>query len=118
DRSAKATADIAAIIKGLQQVVQQAVATSSDGVRVADESGRLSEDAMAALRKILGGIHENTQLVGQIASAASEQLTAAQNAVNAINSTASQAKLVATASVEQTKAVRSVLDGSMKMKKQ
>ena len=43
DRSAKATADIAAIIKALQEVAQDAVAASNDGMRVADESNALAE---------------------------------------------------------------------------
>ena len=50
DRSAKATADIAAIIKALQTVVQEAVASSTEGQRVADESGRLSADGAAGLQ--------------------------------------------------------------------
>src|SRR5262245_27121471 len=117
DRSAKATSDIAAIIKGLQEVVQEAVTTSNEGVRAADESGRLSEEGVGALKKILGGVHETTQLVGLIASASNEQLGAAQNATSAINTTASQAKQVAIATVEQARAVRSVLDSSLQMRK-
>src|SRR5947209_9245829 len=37
DRSAKATSDIAAIIKALQEVAHDAVTASNDGLRVADE---------------------------------------------------------------------------------
>ena len=44
DRSAKATADIAAIIKALQEVAQEAVAASNDGLRVADDSNLLAEE--------------------------------------------------------------------------
>src|SRR5262249_60699829 len=55
DRSAKATADIAAIIKSLQEVAQDATTAANDGLRVADESNVLAESAAAALRKILGG---------------------------------------------------------------
>ena len=43
DRSAKATADIAGIIKALQEVAQDAVAAANDGLRVADESNALAE---------------------------------------------------------------------------
>jgi methyl-accepting chemotaxis protein len=117
DRSAKATSDIAAIIKALQEVVQEAVATSNDGLRVADESGRMSEDAVAALKKILGGVHETTQLIAQIATASAEQLAAAQNAATAINTTSTQAKHVATATAEQSKAVRQVLDSAIQIRK-
>src|SRR5882762_3598659 len=65
DRSAKATADIAAIIKSLQEIVQEAVAASNEGLRVADESGRMSEEGATALKRILTGIHENAQFVSQ-----------------------------------------------------
>jgi len=43
DRSAKATSDIGAIIKALQDVAREAVAASSEGMRVADESNALAE---------------------------------------------------------------------------
>ena len=55
DRSAKATADIAAIIKALQEVAQDAVMASNDGLRVADESTSLAETGAAGLKKIMTG---------------------------------------------------------------
>jgi len=56
DRSAKATSDIAAIIKALQEVAQDAVQASNDGLRVADDSTTLAEAGATGLKKILGGI--------------------------------------------------------------
>jgi methyl-accepting chemotaxis protein len=117
DRSAKATGDIAAIIRGLQEIIQEAVATSNDGLRVADEAGRLTEDAGSALKKILGGVHETTQFVAQIAVASEEQLAAAQNAVKAVNTTAVQAKQVKAAGTEQNRAVKGVLQSAGNMRK-
>ena len=73
DRSAKATADIAAIIKGLQDVAQDAVAASAEGLRVADDSNAIAETGAAGLRKILSGVTETVDLVGQIARATDEQ---------------------------------------------
>src|SRR6187402_48307 len=55
NRAAQATSDIAAIVRGLQEAVQEAVAASTDGVKVAQESSQLAEDGMAGLKKILGG---------------------------------------------------------------
>ena len=92
DRSAQATADIAAIIKALQEVVQEAVAASNEGVRVAEESGRLAEEGSAGLQRILSGVDETTQIVGQIARATEEQLSAGAHVVTAIETTATQAK--------------------------
>ena len=49
DRSAKATADIAAIIKALQEVAQEAVAASNDGLKVADVSSAQAEEGAKGL---------------------------------------------------------------------
>src|SRR5688572_32077406 len=64
DRSAKATADIAAIIKALQDVSQDAVTASNDGLRVADESNLLAETGAGGLKKILTGLTDTADLVG------------------------------------------------------
>src|SRR4029078_5267326 len=56
DRSAKATADIAAIIKALQEVAQDAVTATSDGLRVADDSNTLAESGAAGLKEIMAGV--------------------------------------------------------------
>ncbi len=53
DRSAKATADIAGIIKALQSVAQEAVSSSNEGLRVIDESNVQAEEGANGLRKIL-----------------------------------------------------------------
>ena len=76
DRSAKATADIAAIIKALQEVAQEAVTASTESLRIADESNAVAEAGAAGLRKILTGVGETVELVGQIARATDEQRTA------------------------------------------
>src|SRR5688572_9094436 len=44
NRAAQATADIGAIVKALQEVVQEAVGASNEGVKVADESSVLVEE--------------------------------------------------------------------------
>ena len=79
DRSAKATADIAGIIKALQEVAHEAVAASNEGLRVADDSNTLAETGASALKKIMGGLAEIGGVVAQITRATGEQQTAAQN---------------------------------------
>src|SRR5215203_2304751 len=44
DRSAKATSDIGAIIKALQEVAREAVASSNEGLKVVDQSNAQAED--------------------------------------------------------------------------
>src|ERR687898_3313176 len=64
DRSAKATADIASIIKALQDAVQDAITASNEGLRVADDSNSVAETGAAGLRKILTGVTETADVVG------------------------------------------------------
>jgi methyl-accepting chemotaxis protein len=117
DRSAKATADIAGIIKALQEVAGEAVTTSNDGLRVADESNTLAENGATALKKILDGLGEVTGAVGQIARATDEQRAAAQTVVKAAGSTAEQAKLVATSTLEQAVSANSIVQATSQMRK-
>ena len=56
-----------AIIKALQSVVQEAVESSTEGQRVAEESGRLAADGAAGLKRILAGIAQSSTKVEQIA---------------------------------------------------
>ena len=85
NRAAQATADIAAIVRGLQEAVQEAVATSAEGVKVAKESSQLwPRTGWPGLKKILAGVQETTRLVGQIARASEEQLGAGQQVVTAV----------------------------------
>src|SRR5204863_2342298 len=53
DRAAKATADIAGIIKALQEVAQDAVSSSDAGLKVIDESSVQAAEGGKGLRKIL-----------------------------------------------------------------
>ena len=117
DRSAKATADIAAIIKGLQDVAQDAIAASAEGLRVADDSNAIAETGAAGLRKILSGVTETVDLVGQIARATDEQRQAGKAVTHAVASTADQAKLVAEATGQQSSAAASIVQGTAQMRK-
>jgi methyl-accepting chemotaxis protein len=117
DRSAKATADIAAIIKALQEVSQDAVAASNDGLRVADESNVLAESGAAGLKKILGGVAETVTLVGQIAVATAEQKTAGQTVAAAIGATTEQARVIAAATAEQASGASQIVQATGQMRK-
>src|SRR6185436_19427938 len=117
DRSAKATADIAAIIKALQDVAQEAVSASADGMRIADESNSLAENGAVALRKILNGLGEITGVVGQIARGAEEQQTAARAATTAVQTATEQARLVAASTAEQAASGASIAQATTQMRK-
>jgi methyl-accepting chemotaxis protein len=117
DRSAKATADIAAIIKALQEVSQDALAASNDGLRVADDSSVLAESGAAGLKKILSGLSETSTLVAQIARATEEQRSAAQTVVSAIVATTEQARHIAAATAEQVSTASSIVQATGQMRK-
>jgi methyl-accepting chemotaxis protein len=116
DRSAKATSDIATIIKALQEVVGEAVTASNDGLRVADDSNALVEAGAGGLKKILGGLTEITTAVAQIARATDEQQSAARTVVTAINSTTEQARVVASSTAEQSTAATSIAQETARMR--
>jgi len=112
DRSAKATADIAGIIKALQAVAQEAVSASNDGLRVIDESNVQAEEGASGLRKILSSVTHATQLVTQIARGADEQRQASKSVVTMVTSTAEQARLIAAGTEEQAKAVTGLVQAN------
>src|SRR4029077_21225667 len=105
DRSARATSDIAGIIRGLQEVIQEAIAASNEGVRIADDNARLSDDGMNGLKKTLAGGQETAKVVGRLAGAADEQMESVHSVVDSINATAAQSRQVATATAEQAKSL-------------
>ena len=117
DRSAKATSDIAAIIKALQEVAQEAVAASNEGLKVADQSNAQAEEGAKGLAKILDGVNEATKVVSQISRASDEQREAARTVVSAIGATAEQARLIATATEEQAKSVATLVQTNTQVRK-
>jgi methyl-accepting chemotaxis protein len=117
DRSAKATADIAGIIKALQEVAQDATTAANDGLRVADESNTLAESGAGALRKILTGVSDTATLVSQIAVATEEQKTAGRSVVTAINATTEQARVIAASTADQASGAASIVQATQHMRK-
>jgi chemotaxis methyl-accepting protein methylase/methyl-accepting chemotaxis protein len=116
DRAAQATSDIAAIIKALQEVAQEAIHSANDGLKVAHESGQLAEGGMGGLQKILTGIRQTSDLVGQMARASEEQLRTGQQVVTAVTTTATQARQASVATAEQTKNAQAIAQASAHMR--
>ena len=76
-------ADIAGIIKALQEVAQEAVTRRTRACASSTRATCRRRRAPTGLRKILDGVTEATQVVAQIARAAEEQREAAKNVVGA-----------------------------------
>ena len=117
DRSAKATSDIAAIIKALQEVAHEAVSAANEGLRTIDESSVQAEEGARGLRKILEGVTEATKVMAQIARAADEQRDAGRHVVASITSTAEQARLVAAATDEQARSVTGLVQANAQIRR-
>ena len=101
----------------MQEVAQEAIASSAESVRVADDSNAVAETGAAGLRKILAGIGDTVTLVSQIAAATSEQRTAGRSVGAAIAATAEQAKLIAASTAEQATAATAVVHSTGQMRK-
>src|SRR5882757_4069183 len=74
DRAAAASSDIAKIVRGLQGTAREAVTAASDGLKVADDGGRLAEDAQKGLASILGGVDDLSASVREIERANGDQV--------------------------------------------
>ena len=119
DRSAKATADIAAIIKGLQEVAQEAVAASAESLRIADDSNaRRRRRAPPGCGRSSPASARRCDLVGQIARATDEQRTAGRSVDDGRSPRPrSRRRLVATATAEQATAAAAIVQGTGQMRK-
>src|SRR5690606_14235073 len=76
DRCARATADIAKIVRNVENVTREATQAAVEGARLAEESNRQSASGSEGLTRILDGIRESSLLVGEISRASDEQLVA------------------------------------------
>ena len=117
DRAAQATSDIAGIIKSLQDVAHEAVAASSDNLKLADETGQMAEVGMTGLQKILSGIKDTSGLISQIAGATDQQLTAGRDVVASIRTAAMQAEQVSSSTAEQSRSAEEIVRATAQMRR-
>ena len=117
DRCARATADIAQIVRGLENVTREATETSNEGARIAEESNRQSETGLAGLNKILSGVTETTGFIDQISRATDEQISVGKRVSESIATSATQARQVANATGEQAKGATAIAQATGQMRK-
>ncbi|HEY9899521.1 MAG TPA: methyl-accepting chemotaxis protein, partial [Pantanalinema sp.] len=84
ERSARATGEIATLIKGIQRETQQAVASTRQGEAAIQEGTGLAQGAGASLAEIVAAVLEASSLMGQIAHATEEQTLASAQITRAI----------------------------------
>jgi methyl-accepting chemotaxis protein len=103
ERSAKATGEIAQLIKGIQKESEQAISSTQQGERAIQEGTRLAQSAGETLFQIVGAVEQVSQLMGQISHATSEQSRAAAQITDAVGAMNQLTHQVSTATREQAK---------------
>ena len=84
ERSAKATGEIATLIKGIQKETVQAVQSTQEGNLAIQQGTSLAQTAGESLGAIVTSVHEVTALMGQIRQATQEQDRAAGQITEAV----------------------------------
>ncbi|MBO9541358.1 HAMP domain-containing protein [bacterium] len=84
ERSAKATKEIAELIKGIQRETQHAIESSDRGEHAIREGVTLAQAAGQSLSAIVGSVERAGVLMGQIAQASQEQANAAEQITGAV----------------------------------
>ncbi|MNX10858.1 Methyl-accepting chemotaxis protein 2 [compost metagenome] len=103
ERSAKATGEIAQLIKGIQKESEQAIASTQQGSSAISEGTQLAQRAGETLIQIVGAVEQVTQLMGQIANATHEQSRAAAQITDAVGSMNQLTHQVSAATRDQAK---------------
>ncbi len=101
ERSAKATGEIAGLIRGIQQETEQAVTRTYQGDAAIREGMSLARTAGEALNEIVSSVGAVTQLMGQIAHGTSEQSAVARQITGAVASMNQLTQQVTLATREQ-----------------
>ncbi|MNK36596.1 putative methyl-accepting chemotaxis protein YoaH [compost metagenome] len=103
ERSAKATGEIATLIKGIQKEAEQAVASTRQGEEAIAQGTKLAGGAGEAIREIVQAAEQSLVIGAQIGQATQEQNRAAAQISEAVNSMNRLTQEVMAATREQAK---------------
>ena len=103
ERSAKATGEIATLIKGIQKETEQAIRSTEQGQSAISEGTRLAQVAGEAIQAIVREAGQSALVGAQIEQATQEQRRAAEQIVAAVNAMSRLTQAVRTATAEQAK---------------
>jgi methyl-accepting chemotaxis protein len=109
ERSAKATGEIATLIKGIQKEAEAAVVSTRRGEQAISEGTRLASTAGTSLEGIVSSVSRVSTLMQQISQAMSEQDRAAAQITEAVGSMSSLTFQVTTATREQAKGSEQII---------
>jgi methyl-accepting chemotaxis protein len=103
ERSAKATGEIATLIKGIQKETEQAVSSTQHGEAAIQEGTQLARGAGDAIRVIVDAAEQSTIVGAQIGQATQEQSRAASQITEAVGAMNRLTHEVMSATREQAK---------------
>ncbi|MNX73856.1 Methyl-accepting chemotaxis protein McpB [compost metagenome] len=110
ERSAKATGEIASLIKAVQHETDQAVASTRQGEEALVAGTQLARSAGEALRSIVDSVSQVGLLMDQIAQASREQSSAAGQITGAVEHMSTLTQQTNQATREQAKASQQILE--------
>lgn len=116
ERAATASGEIGKIVRGLQSAAREAVVTSGEGLRVADEGAALGNEADRALSVILQGVDQLTGTVRSVAKVTEEQVLVGRNVSQSVAKVTEQVRAVTVACAEQAASARSLAQGAAQMR--
>ncbi len=109
ERSAKATGEIATLIKGIQRETEKAVGSTQQGSSAISEGTQLAMSAGESLGAIVQSVDRVSTLMQQIAQATSEQNRAAAQISVAVGSMSTLTHQVTAATREQAKGSEQII---------
>ncbi|MNR75472.1 Methyl-accepting chemotaxis protein McpB [compost metagenome] len=109
ERSAKATGEIATLIKGIQKEAEQAVVSTQQGEAAIKEGTQLAQGAGAAIRVIVEAAEQNAVVGAQIQQATHEQSQAASQITEAVGAMNRLTHQVMSATREQAKGSEQII---------
>jgi methyl-accepting chemotaxis protein len=110
ERSAKATGEITALIKGIQRETGQAVGAARQGAEAIEDGTRLAQQAGTSLSAIVQAIEEVTALMARIATSAQEQSATAAQITEATQHMNALTQQVSGATAEQARSSAQVTE--------
>lgn len=118
ERSAKATKEIADLIKGIQAETVVAINSINEGAQKVEIGNNLADKTNQAIMKISQGIAQVTEEMNQIAIATEEQTKNSEFLTKAIANVTSQASEMTYSTKEQSTTAEEIVRGIMSTKDQ
>jgi methyl-accepting chemotaxis protein len=118
DRSAKATKEIADLIKGIQAETTNAVASIKEGTEKVNEGNLLAEKTNKAIKKITEGIARVTGEMNQITKATVEQSAKSESIIQSVENAKKLAMEMTHSTQEESITAEEIVNSILNIKEQ